>query len=187
MLAPRRGLVSRWPQARNITISGAMRAENLYGAEDTEVLRPGERFGFATVGCLRYPRASRQQYSAKEKVRIVIAGLRGEHSVAELCRKEGTNQDLYYRSSRGLLEAGNKRLASDTARETCSGGGPAQHARVDPTRNKLTVVQIAEKLPFVDDHLTAQNGRDRPAFDFPSLPWTVVAYVEVFAPERLVD
>ena len=69
----------------------------------------------------------------------------------------------------------------------CSGGGPAQRARVDPTRNKLTVVQIAEKLPFVDDHLTAQNGRDRPAFDFPSLPWTVVAYVEVFAPERLVD
>ena len=109
----------------------------------------------------------------------MIAGLRGEHSVAELCRKEGTNQNLYYRSSRGFLEAGKKRLASDTARETCSGGGPAQHARVDPTRNKLTVVQIAEKRPFISDHLTAQNGRNRPAFDFPSFPWTVIAYVEV--------
>jgi transposase-like protein len=57
--------------------------------EDTEVLRPGERFGFATVGSWRYPGASRQQYSAKEKVRIVVAGLHGEHSVAELCSKEG--------------------------------------------------------------------------------------------------
>ena len=63
-------------------------AENLYGAEDTEVLRPGERLGFATVGSLRYKGASRQQYSAKEKVRMVIAGLRGEHSVAELCPTE---------------------------------------------------------------------------------------------------
>ena len=62
-------------------------------------------------------RAARRQYSAEEKIRIVIAGLRGEDSIAELCRKEGINQNLYYRWSKDFLEAGKKRLAGDTARE----------------------------------------------------------------------
>ena len=65
-------------------------------------------------------RATRRQYSAEEKVRIVIAGLRGEDSVAELCRKEGINQNLYYRWSKDFLEAGKKRLSGDTAREATS-------------------------------------------------------------------
>jgi transposase len=65
-------------------------------------------------------RATRRQYSAEEKVRIVIAGLRGEDSVSELCRKEGINQNLYYRWSKDFLEAGKKRLAGDTAREATS-------------------------------------------------------------------
>jgi transposase len=56
-------------------------------------------------------RATRRQYSAEEKVRIMIAGLRGEDSIAELCRKEGINQNLYYRWSKDVLEAGKKRLA----------------------------------------------------------------------------
>jgi len=59
-------------------------------------------------------RATRRQYSAEEKVRIVIAGLRGEDSVAELCRKEGINQNLYYRWSKDFLEAGKKRLVVAT-------------------------------------------------------------------------
>src|SRR6202162_734262 len=62
-------------------------------------------------------RATRRQYSGEEKIRIVIAGLRGEDSIAELCRKEGINQNPYYRWSKDLLEAGKKRLAGDTARE----------------------------------------------------------------------
>jgi transposase len=65
-------------------------------------------------------RAVRRQFSAEEKVRIVIAGLRGEDSIAELCRKEGINQNLYYRWSKEFLEAGKKRLAGDTAREATS-------------------------------------------------------------------
>jgi transposase len=65
-------------------------------------------------------RATRRQYSAEEKVRIVIAGLRGEDSIAELCRKEGINQNLYYRWSKDFLEAGKKRLAGDTVREATS-------------------------------------------------------------------
>src|SRR3984893_6612580 len=65
-------------------------------------------------------RATRRQYSAEEKIRIVVAGLRGEDSIAELCRKEGINQNLYYRWSKDFLEAGKKRLAGDTAREATS-------------------------------------------------------------------
>jgi transposase len=65
-------------------------------------------------------RATRRQFAAEEKVRIVIAGLRGEDSIAELCRKEGINQNLYYRWSKDFLEAGKKRLAGDTAREATS-------------------------------------------------------------------
>ena len=65
-------------------------------------------------------RATRRRYSAEEMIRIVPEGLRGESSVAEPCRKEGINQNLYYRWSKEFLEAGNKRLAGDTAREANS-------------------------------------------------------------------
>jgi transposase len=59
-------------------------------------------------------RATRRQFAAEEKVRIAIAGLRGEDSIAELCRKEGIKQNLYYRWSKDFLEAGKKRLAGAT-------------------------------------------------------------------------
>src|ERR1044071_1632245 len=61
-------------------------------------------------------RATRRQCSAEEKIRIVLSGLRGEDSIAELCRREGIVQNLYYRWSKEFLEAGKKRLAGDTAR-----------------------------------------------------------------------
>ena len=65
-------------------------------------------------------RATRKHYSAEEKIRIVLAGLRGEDSIAELCRHEGISQNLYYRWSKEFLEAGKRRLAGDTAREATS-------------------------------------------------------------------
>ena len=65
-------------------------------------------------------RATRRHYSAEEKIRIVLQGLRGEEGIAELCRKEGINQNLYYRWSKEFLEAGKKRLAGDTARQATS-------------------------------------------------------------------
>jgi transposase-like protein len=61
-------------------------------------------------------RATRRQFTAEEKIRIVLSGLRGEDSIAELCRREGIVQNLYYRWSKEFLEAGKKRLAGDTAR-----------------------------------------------------------------------
>jgi len=59
-------------------------------------------------------RRTRKKYSAEEKIRIVLEGLRGEESIAELCRKEGLNPNVYYRWSKEFMEAGKKRLAGDT-------------------------------------------------------------------------
>jgi transposase len=65
-------------------------------------------------------RVTRRQFSAEEKIRIVLEGLRGEDSIAELCRREGIVQNLFYRWSKEFLEAGKKRLAGDTARAATS-------------------------------------------------------------------
>jgi transposase len=61
-------------------------------------------------------RATRKQYSSEEKIRIVLDGLRGEYSIAELCRRESISQGVYYKWSKGFMEAGKRRLAGDTAR-----------------------------------------------------------------------
>jgi transposase len=66
-------------------------------------------------------RATRKRYSAEEKIRIVLSGLRGEHSIAELCRREAISESLYYSWSKEFLEAGKKRLAGDTERQASSG------------------------------------------------------------------
>ena len=65
-------------------------------------------------------RATRKQYGAEEKIRIVLEGLRGEESIAALCRREGIAESLYYNWSKEFLEAGKKRLAGDTARAATS-------------------------------------------------------------------
>ena len=61
-------------------------------------------------------RKTRKHYSAEEKIRIVLAGLRGEESIAALCRREGISESLYYTWSKEFMEAGKRRLAGDTAR-----------------------------------------------------------------------
>ena len=76
---------------------------------------PAER----TVRDIR--RKTRKQYSAEEKIRIVVSGLRGEESIAALCRHEGIAEGLYYSWSKEFLEAGKKRLAGDTGRQATSG------------------------------------------------------------------
>jgi len=62
-------------------------------------------------------RKTRRHFSAEEKIRIVIEGLRGDDSVAAICRREGIHPNLYYRWSRDFMEAGKKRLQGDTSRE----------------------------------------------------------------------
>jgi transposase len=66
-------------------------------------------------------RATRKRHSSEEKIRIVLDGLRGESSIAELCRREGIAEGLYYAWSKEFLEAGKRRLAGDTARAATSG------------------------------------------------------------------
>ena len=61
-------------------------------------------------------RATRRHFSAEDKIRVVLEGLRGEDSIAELCRKEGIAQSLYYTWSKEFMEAGKRRLAGDIAR-----------------------------------------------------------------------
>ena len=65
-------------------------------------------------------RKTRRRFSAKEKIRVVLEGLRGEESSAPLCRKESLAPNLYYRWSKEFLEAGKKRRSGDTPREATS-------------------------------------------------------------------
>ena len=79
-------------------------------------------------------RATRKHRSAEEKIRIVLEGLRGESSIAELCRREGIVESLYYSWSKEFLEAGKRRLAGDTAREATS-------SQVKDLRGELTALK----------------------------------------------
>ena len=85
-------------------------------------------------------RATRKHYSSEEKIRIVLEGLRGEDSIAELCRREGINSNVYYRWSKEFLEAGKKRLAGDTAREATS--DEVKQLRSESTALKETVADL---------------------------------------------
>ena len=66
-------------------------------------------------------RQTRKRHSTEDKIRIVLEGLRGEYSIAELCWREGIVQSLYYKWSKEFLEAGKKRLSGDTERQATSG------------------------------------------------------------------
>ena len=93
----------------------------------------------ATVREIR--RKTRKKYSAEEKVRIVLEGLRGEEKIAELCRREGIHQNMYYKWSKEFLEAGKQRLVGDTKRE-------ADNQEVEATRseNEQLKAVVAELL-----------------------------------------
>jgi len=65
-------------------------------------------------------RNTRRKFTSEEKIRIVLEGLRGEDSIATICRREGINPNLYYRWSKAFLEGGKKRLSGDTKREATS-------------------------------------------------------------------
>ena len=65
-------------------------------------------------------RKTRRRFTSEEKIRIVLEGLRGEESIAAICRKEGISPNLYYTWSKSFLEAGKKRLSGDTQREATS-------------------------------------------------------------------
>ena len=101
-------------------------------------------------------RATRKHYSAEEKIRIVLDGLRGEDSIAELCRREGINQNLYYRWSKEFLEAGKKRLAGDTAREATS--EEVKGLRREAVALKEVVAELTLENRLLKKSMTGDGG-----------------------------
>jgi transposase len=91
-------------------------------------------------------RATRRQYSAEEKICIVLEGLRGETSIAELCRKEGIAQSMYYGWSKEFLEAGKRRLAGDTAREATSEEVKSLRAEARQLKEALAEATLENRL-----------------------------------------
>ena len=86
-------------------------------------------------------RKTRRRYSAEEKIRIVLEGLKGEESITELCRREGISPNLYYNWSKEFLEAGKRRLMGDTKREATS--GEVVGLRKENTQLKMLVAELS--------------------------------------------
>ncbi len=102
-------------------------------------------------------RVTRRQYSAEEKIRIVLEGLRGEDSIAELCRREGIHTNIYYRWSKEFLEAGKKRLAGDIAREATS--DEVKNLRGETRALKETVAELLMENRLLKKSMIA-DGED---------------------------
>ena len=103
-------------------------------------------------------RATRRQYSAEEKIRIVLDGLRGEDSIAALCRREGIAESLYYNWSKEFLEAGKKRLAGDTARAATS--DEVKVLRHEARDLKEVVAEQALELRLLKKSMIGDGGDD---------------------------
>ena len=91
-------------------------------------------------------RQTRRKFNAEEKIRIVLAGLRGEDSIAEICRREGIHQNLYYKWSKEFLEAGKKRLTGDTEREAGSNEVKALRTESAQLKEALAEVLLENRL-----------------------------------------
>ena len=119
---------------------------------------PGTRKGHGEKVIKDIRRATRKQYSAEEKIRIVLDGLKGEDSIAELCRKEGIAQSLYYSWSKEFLEAGKKRLAGDTARAATS--SEVKDLRREARDLKEVVAEQALELRLLKKSMIADGVDD---------------------------
>ena len=101
-------------------------------------------------------RATRKQYLAEEKIRIVLDGLRGETSIAELCRREGIAESMYYSWSKEFLEAGKRRLAGDTARAATT--DEVKQLRREAQDLKEVVAEQALELRLLKKSMIADGG-----------------------------
>jgi transposase len=101
-------------------------------------------------------RVTRKQYGAEEKIRIVLEGLRGEESIAALCRREGIAESLYYNWSKEFLEAGKKRLAGDTARAATT--DEVKVLRRETRDLKEVVAEQALELRLLKKSMIADGG-----------------------------
>lgn len=103
-------------------------------------------------------RATRKQYSAEEKIRIVLEGLRGEVTIAELCRREGIAESLYYSWSKEFLEAGKRRLAGDTARSATT--NEVKDLRREARELKEVVAEQALELRLLKKSMIEGGGEE---------------------------
>lgn len=103
-------------------------------------------------------RQTRRHFSAEDKIRIVLEGLRGEDSIAELCRKEGIAQSLYYTWSKEFMEAGKRRLAGDTARAATS--SEVQDLRREARSLKECVADLTLENRLLKKSMIADGGDD---------------------------
>ena len=101
-------------------------------------------------------RATRRHFSAEDKIRIVLEGLRGDDSIAELCRKEGIAQSLYYTWSKDFIEAGKRRLAGDTARAATT--GEVQELRRESRALKEVVADLTLDNRLLKKSMIADGG-----------------------------
>jgi transposase len=99
---------------------------------------------------------TRKHYSAEDKIRIVLDGLRGESSIAELCRREGIAESLYYSWSKEFLEAGKRRLAGDTERAATS--PEVKDLRRETRELKEVVAEQALELRLLKKSMIADGG-----------------------------
>lgn len=103
-------------------------------------------------------RKTRQTYSSEEKIRIVLAGLRGEESIAVLCRHEGIAESLYYSWSKEFLEAGKRRLSGDTARQATS--PEVKDLRSEALALKECVADLTLENRLLKKSMTGVGGDD---------------------------
>jgi len=113
-------------------------------------------------------RKTRKRYSSEEKIRIVLAGLRGEDSIAELCRQEGIAQGMYYSWSKEFLEAGKKRLAGDTAREANT--GEVKDLRREARDLKEVVAEQTLELRLLKKSMIGDGGSESGGVPRPQPP-----------------
>ena len=101
-------------------------------------------------------RQNRKKYSAEEKIRIVLEGLRGDESIAELCRREGLSQSMYYKWSKEFMEAGKQRLAGTTKRQADS--TEVKDLRKQNNQLKELVAELALKNKVLKKSLLGWDG-----------------------------
>jgi transposase len=103
-------------------------------------------------------RATRKHYAAEDKIRVVLDGLRGEDSIAALCRREGIAESMYYSWSKEFLEAGRRRLAGDTARAATT--DEVKDLRQEARALKEVVAEQALEIRLLKKSMIADGGDD---------------------------
>lgn len=100
-------------------------------------------------------RKTRKTYSSEEKIRIILEGFRGETTVAELCRREGISQGIYYKWSKDFMEAGKRRLQGDTLREANT--SEVKELKSENSELKEVVAELTLKNRTLKKNLREEN------------------------------